>query len=789
MKKKLMTTGDAINRTKQFLAHEARQSAGDNGRPDLNELTKTVGTSAVYAIAGTFPQYDDTRITVGIRKKIRRDPQIRLALSVIKAPILGLPLQVTSKDKDIAGFIQEALSPIWRSVLRSSLTAVDFGHAPHEKLFEVKDITVTNEDGKEKTHRNAIVYHKLKDLDPEHITAYLFDENGGFAGFDWYNDVRVPAEKSFVMVNEKEFGNPYGRSRLDCIYDPWYWCNVIFLFANRYYERKADPTTKARSPAIPKQGGGMEVDSNFVTAVGNMKNSSTLVMSSQTTDGKYNYDVEYLLDDKRGEMFKEYIDMLQALKLRGMLVPERVLTQDTRVGSLAMVETMTDTFLKMEQQLIAELFEHINKFIINPLVEFNFGKEAPKAYAIPGSITEQNTDLLKEIIFKVIDAEMDIGSGKPYETASIINTAKMLENLNVPIEIPEKKKKEASIQLSSHILDAPVSVADIDRFADKAMKEFNTMLEAERFRLEEPIKKHNKNVIKTILKNLKNAKFVDNRLSKHGNEGLKRNIIKDVDTLHSKFLNSLAIEEKKIVNNYLSMAQKLANKHYDELIRETMQLARRETTGVRLPRRGVGEGLAGAKQILRDNEFGIQQNIQNIAIREDRRLEELIVNAIGNERIMLEIDFVNLLNAPSVIISKIDDALKEIDNTEFAIKKDSGLIAELKNYRFNAGYTDATVTAHFRAVYRRTIIENAKDDGINIFKAYHSKDSEDTGACATYDGRIGTLDWWDIQAERLGAGGGIRQFGLHFGCKTMFYPIPVELLAKETIKVETLQDT
>lgn len=791
MTKKLTTTKEAVNRTAQFLAHETAQSSGDNVKINLEEMTKTSGTSLVYSLWSVPGYFEIGKIPISVKKKMRKDPQIRLALSVIKAPIQGLPLQVMSKDKDVAGFIQEALNPVWRSVLRSSLNAVDFGNAPHEKLFEIKNIVVTADNGQEKAYPNSIVYHKLKDLDPESITAYLSDVDGNFSGFLWENEVTIPAEKSFVMVNEKEFGNPYGQSRLDCVYDAWYWCNIIFMFTNRYYERKADPSLKGRAPVGIDENTKKAKQMLLSEALANLKSSSAIVLPNTRDDkGNPEWDCEYMLDDKRGEMFQSYIDMLQALKLRGLLVPERVLTQDTKLGSLAMVETMTDTFLKMEQQLIADIFEHINKYLINPLVEFNFGKEAQKAYAVPGSITKENTDLIKEIIFKVIDAETALGSNKPYDTAGIINTAKMLEGLNVPIEIPKEKPQRpvASIRLSSHTLDAPISIDDIDKFAKTSMAEFDKSMTTERARIENPIRNHNKEIVRVILKNLKNAKYNGNRLAQFGNQGMLINIRKEIDKLHEKILNKFDPEETNKINNYLKESGKLAQQHYQtfaDIINSEKQLAKRQRTGVKfLP----GKGFYGMDKIIEDNAFGIQQNIQNITLREDRKLLELVKNALDNERIMMEISFSELATAPQKILIGIEETLKKLDDMEFAIDKTSGFLAEIKNLRFNESYTNSTVEAHYRAVYRRAIIELAQTDGIDTFKAYRESGGTDMSQCAKYDGQVGTLNWWDVQAERLGAGGGIRQFGLHFGCTTMFYPMPTEILAKEGIKVETLQD-
>src|SRR3990167_9024584 len=94
MLKKTIWSQRAINKITHLFGHKAKELGGNN-RPDFNVLTKTVGSSPRH------PLYDSKHVSIKIKKEMRKDPQIRLALSVIKAPILGMPLQANSKDADI----------------------------------------------------------------------------------------------------------------------------------------------------------------------------------------------------------------------------------------------------------------------------------------------------------------------------------------------------------------------------------------------------------------------------------------------------------------------------------------------------------------------------------------------------------------------------------------------------------------------------------------------------------------------------------------------------------------
>lgn len=393
------------------------------------ELTK-YGHVYYTELNGEVENPDD--IAIRTYKLMRKDAQIQLGLKVLKAPVKAMKWWVESTDKDVAAFVEFALKRVWKSMMSVILTALDFGCSVSEKVWEVKDIVVTRkEKGKDFVvwKGQAVLLKKLKNPDIETVNI-LTDNNGDFNGFKQtyqHNPVTVPAEKSFVFTNEKEFGNLYGKSRLRYVYDYWYWSVLMYQFLNRYMERRGTPPTKARAPKGKQTLENGNVVDNIVLGqqMGESLTESSTVCLPSTIDEKGNYvwDVEYMSDDQRSDMFISYIEHLNTMKLRGLFVPERAIIQDTDMGARAVAKTHLNVFLLGIEGFIEDIIDHINRYIIPQLIEYNFGKDAAPAYIKTRGMSMEVRNLLKQILITA----MKQGAGVP------IDMMKALEDLELPV--------------------------------------------------------------------------------------------------------------------------------------------------------------------------------------------------------------------------------------------------------------------------------------------------------------------------------------------------------------------
>lgn len=392
------------------LFEAVKRAVGNKGKPDTKEYL----AYRPYAGRGVFPGVAGERPDVATFREMRLDGQVGAALSVIKLPILSRGFTAHSDDAEVETFVQEALGRVYRELVRATLLALDYGFAALEKVWTL------DEDGR-------IVYRSFKDPVPETLELEV-DEFGSFAGVRQRPGNRIGAEKAFLYTHRLEHGNLYGVSRLRPAYPFWRTKEIIYLFLNRYLERKGNPPVIVKYPARPglAAGGAPAGDAygQDALAVGKklLENAAVALPHVHDERGDDLWDVSYLEDAPRVGMFLDYIDHLNKMILRSMFVPEKLITQDDAAGSFALARVHADMFLMSEEGLVADLEEHFNRFIVRPLVEYNFGPAA-RAVIMLERFNAENRDLLGQVFLDM----MRSGAVRPAAAA-------LARELGVPLE-------------------------------------------------------------------------------------------------------------------------------------------------------------------------------------------------------------------------------------------------------------------------------------------------------------------------------------------------------------------
>ena len=387
-------------------------------------------------------------LSTRLRKRMRKDPQIALGLSAIKAPIMAAfdSIKVNCKDPIIRGFVQHSLMNMHGGLLRravySALRSLEFGFINHEKVwqngvdveFEIKD----SDDGSSRAIKmsNSTILEDVCDLDPEYTEVLVDGKTGVYTGLRYAYDQTLKAEKTWLVTHDKEFGHLLGTAVIDNSHNAWYWCDIMYLFCNRYYERKASPPIKGRAPAVVEDNNGEPIPG--VDLFGQMLESliseGVIVLPSELNEGQtgqkgqFAWDCEYMIDDKRGEMFIRYIEHLQTLKLRGILLPEMVVERGADAGTFGMAKAHTDTFVEMLTLILEEVLQHINRWLIPDLVMHNFGPNAPPCTIETLVKIGERKDLLEEILLEVIKAE---GKAGVVDAARLVDLITLMRQLNI----------------------------------------------------------------------------------------------------------------------------------------------------------------------------------------------------------------------------------------------------------------------------------------------------------------------------------------------------------------------
>jgi hypothetical protein len=320
-------------------------------------------------------------------RRMRNDPQVQAEISVIKLPILAQTFSIDGPG-DIVETITKAISASYNRIISRALLAIEFGFSVQEIIWAEND--------------NLFTISGSMDFDPVSVKLNI-NEYGDVISYTIPGGIEVPGEKAFVFTYRKEFGNPYGTSRLLSAYDVWRTKELIWLFTNRYFERKGNPPTVVKYPATPNQ---KESDRNADDALemgrALLENAVVALPSTRDETGKEIWELGYLTDDARAGMFLDYLTYLDRMILRAMFIPDRVMTQEDSAGSYALARAHLDLFLISEDGLISELEEEMNRQVVDKIIEYNYGRRMPDVRLRISRLSRVDRELMASVFMEMV---------------------------------------------------------------------------------------------------------------------------------------------------------------------------------------------------------------------------------------------------------------------------------------------------------------------------------------------------------------------------------------------------
>lgn len=349
--------------------------------------------------------WNPEKIEVKTFRKMRNEYQIAACLNVWAFTLRKVDWYLEGGDDEVRDKMEESLRKIWIKVIKIVSKSLWAGYSPATKEFEFdKKLKIIN-------------YKDLHDLAPESCRVKV-NQSGGFEGF-WQlaglattlnDDDLIDPLYAFWYPNMMIDGNLYGESLLRGAYNAWYFSELTHLFANRYFERFGEPAVKGRAPAttVTNASTGENVDAMAMMQEVGEKIKSHSVMtipSDRDENGNLMFDIEYMESNMRGVDFNMYLGRLDMEKARAIFVPDLLLGTG-RVGSFELGKEHKATFLAAVQGMFDDITEFVQKYLIQPLVEINYGseKEVPKFRYLPLTPVDQDT------IAKIISEAVRTGS-------------------------------------------------------------------------------------------------------------------------------------------------------------------------------------------------------------------------------------------------------------------------------------------------------------------------------------------------------------------------------------------
>lgn len=320
-------------------------------------------------------------------RRMRGNPTIAISRMAATAPIRSARVSVVPGPRaassapvtihEASAFIESVMRPLWPTLCRDALLALDFGWKGFEKVYALDD--------------GRLVLHKLKPLAPELTRVRVNPATGGFAGLEQRETI-LPPEKCFVFTHDAEDDGPYGRSRHENVRQAWSAWSDLLAKEGQYATKVAGVTPIVTYP----EGSGRDRHGaerpNFELAQSVLANlglghgvampnrlanwAEDLVRGGIDVSQLAAWQIRFL--EPAGQHGQDLVRQMQhkeSLMLRGWLVPERAVAEG-HAGTRADADAHGDLALSIAQGTLDDLLRGVNRHVIDPLLALNWGEAA-----------------------------------------------------------------------------------------------------------------------------------------------------------------------------------------------------------------------------------------------------------------------------------------------------------------------------------------------------------------------------------------------------------------------------
>lgn len=395
-------------RNKKATPPKLGEAFGDWAGRDNRELLRLPG--------GGLLQFDLDNLELADFRQMKDHYQVNSSLSVLTFMMHQLDWHIECKeDSKIADHCGENMETIWGRLVRSKSQAFWAGYSPNVLQWD------------NDTNGNTLQLTKVKDLLPEECwVKWKLVEGWSPPGklgkgptirvYDGFHQLGrpypVPVDNSYWYPLLMENGDYYGKKLLRSAFTPFFFSMLVHLFANRYFERFGEPLPIGRAPYDEKvEVDGEDVSGNVLMeqVISQIRNRSVVVLPNDKTIGTdtnpdFDYQLEYLESQMRGADFERYMTRLDEEISLALFTPI-LLMRTGDVGSYSLGEQHTKTWLWVLNALASDWAEYMNRYILSPMVDFNFSPKAPRAKIVFRKLGKTDAETVRALITALISGD------------------------------------------------------------------------------------------------------------------------------------------------------------------------------------------------------------------------------------------------------------------------------------------------------------------------------------------------------------------------------------------------
>lgn len=359
---------------------------------------------------GGIVQFNLDKLTIEDFRQMKDHYQINASLSVLTFMMHQLDWKIVCENKKIADFCQANMNAMWTRLVRALSQAFWCGYSPCILQWE-------------NVLGSGIQLTKIKDLTPERADIWWEEVDGWappgrippklrvyggikIAGQDW----PVPPENTLWYTLLKENQNWYGKKLLRPAFTSWYFSILVHLFANHYMERFGEPIPVGRAPydtVVNPDKTKTTGQQRMIDILNNLRNRAVVVLPNDRThsgtDSQWDYEIEYLESQMRGADFERYLMRLDEEISLSLFTPLLIL-RTADVGSYNLGTGHWNVYQQMLNAMSGDWAEYIDRYVLAPMVKFNFGPNAKLAHIKFRKLGDEKMQLVITLLQALIAA-------------------------------------------------------------------------------------------------------------------------------------------------------------------------------------------------------------------------------------------------------------------------------------------------------------------------------------------------------------------------------------------------
>jgi hypothetical protein len=452
-----------IGRFEIKLSDTAKAPEGDKVELKEHGVSGKDSRSQFYkAHQSWLGQFDPAQVSLETIKKMQTHPVISLGTQIISAPLINAKWDVACGDPDRKAFVKAVLDPIYTEMMLYALTSIEFGFSVFTKQWAVE--VPFDQEGKEawKGGIEPVIIKKLKQLDPMTVAPIVMMDEFKGVYQTGYGQIDPMYAVWVTHAKHKVFGNLWGWPLLVNVYKLWWSSMFRYGLRDRHIEDRVVPPLMVRHPpgTYEDETGAKKLYRDAALEVGKaLRSGETVAMSSermgedeQSPSNTFKWDAGYLQGGENLDAFIKLDDADDMRILMGMLIPPgAVLNPKGGLGSQAVAESLGRLFWDTEVIRILELDRQLTKYVVQPLIDLNFGP-GPQAKLIPTGFLKSDRELVSNIL-RIIANRQDIDPSRVFD----------IQEMASQLDIPTVKSAGPIIKTPMGITQEPDWVKEMNK--------------------------------------------------------------------------------------------------------------------------------------------------------------------------------------------------------------------------------------------------------------------------------------------------------------------------------------